>query len=98
MYTLTGVVQHYAWGGRDFLPELLEVPNISDRPFAEYWLGVHPGGPARVSLDHGAHTGLPDLVRSDARRYLGDKTLKVSVLGPFSLTWWFWGGCLGGVL
>jgi mannose-6-phosphate isomerase len=85
MYSLTGVIQHYAWGGRDFLPELLEVPNISDRPFAEYWLGVHPGGPARVSLDHGAHTGLPDLIRSDARRYLGDKTFEGFGAWPFLL-------------
>lgn len=85
MYGLTGVVQHYAWGGREFLPRLLEVPNISDRPFAEYWLGVHPGGPARVSLDHGAHTGLPDLIRSDARRYLGEKTLADFGAWPYLL-------------
>ncbi len=75
MFGLTGVVQHYAWGGMEFLPDLLEVPNISQRPYAEYWLGVHPGGPSRVSLDHGAHTGLPDLIRSDAERYLGRRTL-----------------------
>ena len=75
MYSLTGVVQHYAWGGNKYLPDLLDVPNITNRPYAEYWLGVHPGGPSRVSLDQGAHTGLPDLIRSDAGRYLGEKTL-----------------------
>lgn len=74
MYKLTGVVQHYAWGGTEFIPDLLDVPNLTGKPYAEYWLGVHPGGPARVSLDHGAHTGLPDLIRSDADRYLGART------------------------
>ena len=31
MYSLTGVIQHYAWGGRDFLPELLEVIDRFER-------------------------------------------------------------------
>jgi mannose-6-phosphate isomerase len=85
MYILTGVVQHYAWGGQAFLPELLDVPNISHRPYAEYWLGVHPGGPARVALDNGAHTGLPDLIRSDAARYLGNKTIDHFGAWPYLL-------------
>jgi len=85
MYSLTGVVQHYAWGGKEFLPDLLEVPNIAGRPYAEYWLGVHPGGPSRVSLDHGTHTGLPDLIRSDAGRYLGEKTCRLFGEWPYLL-------------
>ena len=39
---LQGVVQHYAWGGKNFLPELLNTSNKENKPFAEYWLGVHP--------------------------------------------------------
>lgn len=85
MYSLTGVVQHYAWGGDKYLPDLLDVPNISKRPYAEYWLGVHPGGPSRVSLDQGAHTGLPDLIRSDVGRYLGERTLRQFGEWPYLL-------------
>jgi mannose-6-phosphate isomerase len=85
MYIITGVVQHYAWGGRSFIPELLDVPNISQRPYAEYWLGVHPSGPSRVALDNGAHTGLPDLIRSDAARYLGSNVLRHFGAWPYLL-------------
>lgn len=71
MFPLTGKVQHYAWGGKVFIPQLLGISNAEDRPCAEYWLGVHPGAPATVQLSGNAHTGLPDLIRSEPRRYLG---------------------------
>lgn len=45
---LQGKVQHYAWGGYDFLPQLLHIPNPDRKPFAEYWLGMHANAPAIV--------------------------------------------------
>ncbi len=48
MYKLTGKIQHYAWGGMDFIPQLLNIKNESRQPFAEYWLGTHPNGAAEV--------------------------------------------------
>lgn len=51
-----GVVQHYEWGDRDFIPELLGVDG-GDEPWAELWLGTHPNGP--TTLDDG--TPLEDL-------------------------------------
>jgi mannose-6-phosphate isomerase len=42
-----GVVQHYAWGDREYLPRLLGV-QADGRPWAELWLGTHPGGPATL--------------------------------------------------
>jgi mannose-6-phosphate isomerase len=45
---VTGVVQHYGWGDPDLIPALLDVP-ADGRPWAELWLGTHPGGPATVS-------------------------------------------------
>lgn len=50
MPRITGVVQHYAWGDRTFLPELLGHA-IDGRPWAEWWIGTHPGGPATVVGD-----------------------------------------------
>ena len=50
MRTISGVVQHYAWGDTDAIPELLGVES-DGRPWAEWWLGTHPGGPA--TLDDG---------------------------------------------
>jgi mannose-6-phosphate isomerase len=50
MRVVTGVVQHYAWGDRDFIPRLLRKPP-DGRPWAELWLGTHPNGAA--TLDDG---------------------------------------------
>ena len=52
MRTVTGVVQHYAWGDATFLPHLLGMEGTLEadgRPWAELWLGTHPGGPAHVA-------------------------------------------------
>jgi mannose-6-phosphate isomerase len=44
---IRGTVQHYAWGDREFIPQLLGV--VPDgRPWAELWLGTHPNGPSRL--------------------------------------------------
>lgn len=51
VFRLRGVVQHYAWGGTDYLPSLLNTPNEEQQPWAEYWLGVHPKGPTQVHLE-----------------------------------------------
>jgi mannose-6-phosphate isomerase len=53
MVRITGVVQHYAWGDRLALPRLLDVePDGS--PWAEFWLGTHPGGPSHAQNNGGA--------------------------------------------
>ena len=51
MRAINGVVQHYAWGDRTFIPALLGVP-ADGRPWAELWLGTHPGGPATLADGH----------------------------------------------
>jgi len=45
---VTGVIQHYAWGDPSFIPSLLDVAN-DGTPWAELWLGTHPGAPATVA-------------------------------------------------
>lgn len=44
-------VQHYAWGAKDAIPELLGISNADERPFAELWIGAHPDLPAQVVTD-----------------------------------------------
>ena len=48
IYEIRGVVQPYPWGGRNFIPELLGVPNPAGQPQAEYWLGAHPNASSQV--------------------------------------------------
>lgn len=46
IFKLKGIVQHYSWGGYDFIPQLLGIENKEQKPYAEYWLGAHPNHPA----------------------------------------------------
>lgn len=47
MHKLTGVAQPYAWGTTDEIPRILgQAPNGD--PVAEYWLGTHERGEARL--------------------------------------------------
>ena len=45
--SVTGIVQHYAWGDQEFIPRFLgQAPD--GRPWAELWLGTHANGPATL--------------------------------------------------
>ncbi len=51
IYKLYGKVQHYAWGGYSFIPNLLNFENKDNKPCAEYWLGAHPSAPSILEID-----------------------------------------------
>jgi|HubBroStandDraft_1064217.scaffolds.fasta_scaffold68331_1 mannose-6-phosphate isomerase len=70
VYKLKGIVQHYAWGGEDFIPRLLSVENPKHKPFAEYWMGAHDNAP---SILEGA-TALGDYLRERPVERLGPYT------------------------
>jgi mannose-6-phosphate isomerase len=44
LHKIKGHIQHYDWGGNFYIPDLLGLENKSNLPYAEYWLGDHPGG------------------------------------------------------
>lgn len=48
---IEGAVQHYEWGDREFIPNMLGVAG-KGKPWAELWLGTHSNGPAM--LDNGS--------------------------------------------
>ncbi|SJZ91631.1 mannose-6-phosphate isomerase, class I [Sediminibacterium ginsengisoli] len=50
---IEGKVQHYAWGGVSFIPDLLGIDNKEGLPFAEYWLGAHPSASAIIQTSGG---------------------------------------------
>ena len=53
IYPLNGVVQHYDWGGKHFIPSVLKQDNTEDKPFAEYWLGAHDNAPSILNSEAG---------------------------------------------
>lgn len=73
-YKLTGKVQHYAWGGYEFIPRLLHQPNPDHQPFAEYWLGAHDKAPSVVSLTDETFIPLNEFIQSNPEKYLGKET------------------------
>lgn len=73
-FKLTGKIQHYGWGGYDYIPRLLHQSNPDHQPFAEYWMGAHERAPALVWVTEEKSIPLDELITSDPGKYLGAKT------------------------
>ena len=71
--TLQGAVQHYAWGGTDFIPQLIGCENPQGKPFAELWLGDHPGAPALAEVE-GEWFPLNQVVKAAPSIILGEES------------------------
>jgi len=67
---LKGAIQHYAWGGYEFIPELVEIENTRREPCAELWIGAHPLAPATAELD-GVEVPLSTLLELAPEAILG---------------------------
>lgn len=67
---IKGAVQHYAWGGKDFIPNLLQETNSEQRPYAELWMGTHDRGPAIVQVD-GREMKLEEWIAQQPQTILG---------------------------
>ncbi|MDR2483065.1 MAG: mannose-6-phosphate isomerase, class I [Treponema sp.] len=68
LYKLENPVKHYRWGSPVWIPRLLGRENPHAEPWAELWMGAHPGGPSRIA---GEGIGLDALIAADAPRLLG---------------------------
>jgi mannose-6-phosphate isomerase len=67
---LHGVVQHYDWGGHNFIPDLLGVENATRRPFAELWIGAHAKAPSLADVG-GGQEPLDELISEAPDAILG---------------------------
>jgi mannose-6-phosphate isomerase len=77
IYKLEGRIQHYAWGGHEFLPDLLQVPNAAKKPFAEYWMGAHVNAPSMITISDDEKTPLNELIAVEPALMLGEAVAKV---------------------
>jgi mannose-6-phosphate isomerase len=84
IFSLQGTIMNYAWGGTDFLPQLLRVPNPDHRPFAEYWLGAHASSSSALKRE-GEPIFLKDAISNDPVHFLGDKVYQQYKGLPFLL-------------
>lgn len=69
VFKLKGVVQHYSWGGYDFIPKLLGIDNSTKKPYAEYWMGAHGNHPGFIK--NGEQIALSEFISKDAENILG---------------------------
>jgi len=72
IYKLKGKVLHYAWGGYEFIPALLGMPNTEHKPFAEYWMGAHPLAPSELITAQGA-VSLYAVIQQDPASVISEK-------------------------
>ncbi|MEZ5040958.1 MAG: mannose-6-phosphate isomerase, class I [Saprospiraceae bacterium] len=72
---LKGIVQHYDWGGFDFLPQLLSQSNINHQAFAELWMGTHKNGTA-IALLADRELSLKTLIEQNPEAILGPSVSK----------------------
>ncbi|WP_168797447.1 mannose-6-phosphate isomerase, class I [Neolewinella litorea] len=68
LYPFDGIIQHYAWGGYEYLPRLLQRENPQHEPWAELWMGAHEKGPGNLRDDDRT---LADLIAANPRAMLG---------------------------
>jgi mannose-6-phosphate isomerase len=69
------VVQHYSWGGYDFIPALSRRDNPARAPWAELWLGAHPSAPA-LALVEGRERPLDQLIAQSPPAWLGERVAR----------------------
>jgi len=72
-------VQHYEWGGTEYLPALTGAANPERKPWAELWYGAHPKAPATAAAPQG-EVPLDALIASDPQGWLGAEC--VARFGP----------------
>lgn len=68
-FKLTGVIQHYDWGGTSFLSKLINLESEGQKA-AEYWMGAHDKAP---SLINSTDESLNDLIRRQPSETLGEE-------------------------
>lgn len=51
IYKLNGKLQHYTWGGKNYLPQFLHLTNHIAQPYAEWWLGTHVNAMSTLDIN-----------------------------------------------
>ena len=72
IFKLKGKIQHYAWGGYDYINEWLGVDNKEHKPSAEYWMGAHPSA-SSVLVGEEGELVLNEAIKQAPGHYIGQK-------------------------
>ena len=74
IFRLEGVIQQYAWGGHQYIPNLLGFEPQKGQPYAELWMGAHPRGASKL-LTPNSSVSLPDAIERNPE-ILGNQVRK----------------------
>jgi len=69
LHALKGKIQNYAWGGTQYIPNLLGL-EAGENKYAEYWLGAHVNAPSVVAISNGEER-LDVYLNSNLTEHLG---------------------------
>lgn len=69
---LQGKVQHYAWGGYEYIPQLVGFENTENKPCAEYWMGAHQSASGILETENGLAKWY-DLIKQEPIEHLGER-------------------------
>lgn len=75
IYKLTGKLQHYVWGGKEYLPALLNIEKEDGQYYAEWWLGAHNSAPSLIEINGSTQTLIEFLSKNPT--VLGKQSLSV---------------------
>ena len=70
LFSLKGKIQNYAWGGSEFIPNLLGA-TPTEYKCAEYWLGAHANAPSVLKTEDGEQP-LNSFLNTDITDKLGN--------------------------
>jgi mannose-6-phosphate isomerase len=71
IFKLQGKVQHYSWGGYEFIPQLLGFENSEQKPCAEYWMGAHASASGVLETEEGSQPWY-NLIQQEPIEHLGE--------------------------
>lgn len=72
IFKLKGKVQHYAWGGTEYIPQWLGIENKNNEPFAEYWMGAHSSASSTIIINE-TEQALNGLIKENPQEFIGKK-------------------------
>ena len=73
---LRGTIQHYAWGGYNFIPLLIGLIPEPGVTYAEYWMGAHEKAPSHVVRRDGTTRALNEFIKEQPDKTLGPRVAK----------------------
>ena len=75
-YKLKNSVQHYKWGSKEYIGELLGIKSGRE-PMAELWMGAHPGAPSYV-IEKETELSLIQMIEQQPEFMLGPRIMSLT--------------------